>query len=129
MICKTFKWMLLSGVVLGGAGFLFLGTAFPSYVGTMASSVRESIAGQIPIDVELKRAESLIRQIDPQINTCKLDVARAQVGLGELQQSVVHLEKAVDGEESKLKVGARLLSSDGSNGVALAADFGARRRV
>ncbi len=29
MICKTFKWMLLSGAVLGGAGFLFLGTALP----------------------------------------------------------------------------------------------------
>ena len=45
MIRKTFKWMLLSSAVLGGAGFLFLGTDFPSYVGTVASSVRESVAG------------------------------------------------------------------------------------
>ncbi len=129
MICKTFKWMLLTGAVLGGAGFLVLGTAFPSYVSTMASSVREGVVGQIPIDLELKRAGNLIRQIDPQIDTCKLDLARAEVELDRLQESVGQLEKQAGGEEKKLKVGARLLSGDGNADVQLAADFGARRRV
>ncbi len=129
MIGKTFKWMLLSSAVLGGAGFLFLGTDFPSYLGTMASSVREGVAGAIPVEIELKRAEGLIRQIDPQIDTCKRDLARAEVDLEALQQSVVHLEKVVDAEEKKLKVGARLLSGDGDGEVQLAADFGQRRRV
>ncbi|MBL8755803.1 MAG: hypothetical protein JNK15_21075 [Planctomycetes bacterium] len=131
MIRKTLKWTLLGGVVLGGAGFLFFGTAFPSYLGTMASTVREGVVGQIPIDLELKRAENLIRQIDPQIDTCKRDLARAEVDLEELQGSVVRLEKVVDAEEKKLKVGARLLGGSGHNDgeVALAADFGARRRV
>ncbi len=129
MICKTFKWVILSGAVLGGAGFLLLGTAFPSYVSTMAQSVREGVAGQIPIDLEIKRAENLIQQIDPQIDTCKRDLARSEVELEELQRSVQRLEKVVDGEEKKLKVGARLLSGDGEGEVQLAADFGARRRV
>lgn len=129
MIGKTLKWTLLSGLVLGGAGFLFLGTDFPSYVGTMASSVRETVAGQIPIEIELKRAEGLIRQIDPQIDTCKRDLARAEVELEGLQQSVAHLEKVVGGEEKKLKVGAALLRDGDEHGAQLAADFGARRRV
>lgn len=129
MIRKTLKWTLLGGVVLGGAGFLFLGTAFPSYLGTMASSVREGVVGQIPVDLELKRAEGLIRQIDPQIETCKRDLARAEVDLEELQNSVVRLEKVVGAEEKKLKVGARLLSGSETGQVELAADFGARRRV
>lgn len=131
MIRKTLKWTLLGGVVLGGAGFLVLGTAFPSYVGTMASSVRDSIAGQIPVELELKRAEGLIKQIDPQIQTCMRDLARAQIDLEELQNSVVHLEKVTVAEEKKLKVGAKLLSNDGDGDgeVRLAADFGARRRV
>ena len=129
MIRKTFQWLLLSGAVLGGAGFLFLGTAFPNYVSTMASSVREGVVGQIPIDLELKRAESLIRQIDPQIQTCKRDLANAEVELERLQESVGQLEQQVGGEEKKLKVGARLLSGDGTSDVQLAADFGARRRV
>lgn len=129
MICKTFKWMLLGGVVLGGAGFVFLGTDFPSYLGTMASSVRESVTGQIPVEFELKRAESLIRQIDPQIETCKRDLARSEVELDELHQSVNRLETVVDGQEKKLRVGARLLSGDGTVSVELAVDNGARRRV
>jgi myosin heavy subunit len=130
MIRKTLKWMLLGGAVLGGAGFLILGTSFPSYVGTMAAEVRESVAGQIPIDIELKRAEGLIRQIDPQIETCKLDLARAEVALTDLQTSVVHLEKVCDVQQKELKGGARLLGNGASDGeVALAADFGVRSRV
>ena len=129
MIGKTLKWMLLGGAALGGAGFLFLGTAFPSYLGTFAGSVRDSVVGQIPVEIELKRAEGLIRQIDPQIDTCKRDLARAEVELEELQHSVVRLEKTVDGEERKLKTGAQLLSGDGDSHVQLASDRGARRRV
>jgi chromosome segregation ATPase len=129
MIRKTLKWMLLGGVVLGGAGFLALGTSFPSYLGTVAASVRESVAGQIPVELELKRAENLIRQIDPQIETCKRDLARAEVDLEELQASVQRLEQVVAGEERKLKAGARLLGGQEAAQVELAADFGARRRV
>lgn len=129
MIGKTFKLMILSGVVLGGAGFLFLGTAFPSYVRTVAGTVRESVQGQIPVELEIKRAESLIRQIDPQIETCKRDLARAEVELEELQQSIQRLERLVDSEQKKLKVGARLLNGDEPATAQLAADFSARRRV
>ncbi|MCA8953098.1 MAG: hypothetical protein KDE27_26540, partial [Planctomycetes bacterium] len=129
MIRKTFKMALLTGAVLGGAGFLILGTAFPSYVSTMASSVRESVVGQIPIELEIKRAEGLISQIDPQIQTCKRDLARAEVELEELQGSIGDLEQTVGLEEQKLKRGVKLLDGDGNGSVALAADFGARRRV
>ena len=129
MIRKTLKWTLLGGVVLGGAGFLFLGTAFPSYLGTMASQVREGITGQIPVDLEIKRAEGLLKQIDPQITKCMRDVAQAQVELESLQSSIANLEKVTTAEEKKLKVGARLLSGGDEGEVQLAADFGARRRV
>ena len=129
MIRKTFKMLLIGSVVLGGAGFLFLGTDFPSYVGTVASSVRESVAGQIPVEIELKRAESLIRKIDPQIQTCKRDLANAEVELEGLEESVQRLEQVVAAEEKKLRVVAALLREDGADGVHLASDFNARRRV
>src|SRR5262245_26718887 len=128
MICKTLKWMLLSGAVLGGAGFLFLGTDFPGYLGTMASSVRESVTGAIPVEIELKRAEGLIRQIDPQIDRCKLDLARAQIELENLQNSISNLEKVTGVEEKKLKDGAKLLCSEGTADVMLASDSGSHRR-
>lgn len=129
MIRKTFKMVLLGGAVLGGAGFLFLGTAFPSYLHSMASSVREKVVGQIPIELELKRAQSLIQQIDPQINSCQLDLARAEVELDDLQHSVVQLEKVCGSEEKRLRVGATLLGGDGRTETQLAADFGDKRRI
>ena len=132
MIRKTLKWTLLTSAVLGGTGFLFLGTAFPSYLTTMASSVRESVVGQIPLELEIKRAEGLIAQIDPQIKTCKRDLANAEVELIELQRSIQDLQETVGYQEKKLRNGMQLLSgnSGGGNGdVALAANFGARRRV
>ncbi len=127
MIRKTFKVALLTGAVLGGAGFLFFGTAFPSYVSSMATSVRESVAGQIPIELEIKRAEGLIKQIDPQIDNCKRDLARSEVELEDLQESIQELEERVAVEQRKLKRGYKLLQDGGD--IELAANYGARRRV
>ncbi|MBL8733880.1 MAG: hypothetical protein JNN13_16025 [Planctomycetes bacterium] len=129
MIRKTLKMVLLGGVVLGGAGFLILGTAFPGYLRSMATSVREQVVGQIPIELELKRAQTLIQQVDPQIDGCKRDLARAEVELEELQRSVAQLEKVCDHDEKRLRVGATLLGGDGRGEARLASDFGDRRRI
>jgi len=129
MFCKAFKMLFLTGAVLGGTGFLLFGTNLGSYLGTMATSVKESVEGQIPVDFEIKRAEKLIMQIDPQIENCKRDVARAEVELEELHASVQGLEKSVGQEEKRLKTGARLLAADGTTTVALASDVLTRRRV
>jgi peptidoglycan hydrolase CwlO-like protein len=136
MIRKAFKMLILTGAVLGGTGFLLFGTDLGSYLGTMAASVKEGVEGQIPVEFEIKRAENLIRQIDPQIETCKRDVARAEVELEELHASVGNLEKVVSGEEKRLKSGARLLDGNGQDAatdgvvqVAFVSDQMTRRRV
>lgn len=129
MIRKTLKMLLIGGAALGGAGFLFLGTDFPGYLGSVASSVREHVADQIPVELELRRAEDLIRKIDPQIRTCKRDLARAEVELEDLQSSVVRLEEVVAAEAKKLRVGADLLRSAQEDGVQLASEYFAQRRV
>ncbi|MGC6487855.1 MAG: hypothetical protein ACON4Z_09445, partial [Planctomycetota bacterium] len=129
MIRKTLKMLLIGGAALGGAGFLFLGTDFPGYLGSVASSVREHVADQIPVELELRRAEDLIRKIDPQIRTCKRDLARAEVELEDLQSSVVRLEEVVAAEAKKLRVGADLLRGAQEDGVQLASEFFAQRRV
>jgi len=129
MICKAIKWLVLSGTVLGGAGFLLFGTNLGSYVGTMAASVKEGIEGQIPVEFEIRRAEKLIQQIDPQVENCKRDVARTEVELDDLKASVTQLEKVCDSEEKKLKTGARMLSGDGNAEYRLASDHLGRRRV
>ncbi len=129
MIIKAVKWTILGTLVLGGAGFLLFGTNLGSYVGTMASSIKDGVEESIPVEFELKRAEKLIRAIEPQIESCKRDVARAEVELEELQESVEGMAKVVAHEEARLKSGARLLNGDGSATYELASDKLARRRV
>ena len=129
MILKAIKFTVLTGAVLAGTGFLLFGTNLGSYLGTVAGSVHEGIEGAIPVEFEIKRAENLILQIDPQIETCKRDVARAEVELEELQSSVIDLEQSVGHEEKRLKTGARLLGSDGAATYTLANDTMTRRRV
>ena len=129
MIRKAIKVTFLTGAVLGGTGFLLFGTDLGSYLGTVASSVKEGVEGQIPVDFEIKRAEKLIREIDPQVETCKRDVARAEVELDELQHSVVVLQKVVGSEEAKLRNGAKLLGDDPDGKCSLAGDVASRRRV
>lgn len=127
---KAIKILFLTGAVLGGTGFLLFGTDLGSYLGTVAASVKENVEGQIPVEFELKRAEKLIRQIEPQIENCKLDVARAEVELAELQGSVEDLEKVAVVEEKRLKAGARLLGGDGDEAqFTLASDRMTQRRL
>ncbi|MEY4672863.1 MAG: Chromosome partition protein Smc [Planctomycetota bacterium] len=129
MIGKTLKMFVLSGAVLGGAGYLLFGSSFGSYLGTVAESVQEGVEQSIPVDFEIKRAESLIRAIEPQIENCKRDVARAEVELEELQESVADLQKLVETEEKRLRTGHALLRSDGVATARLAAVNGAERRM
>lgn len=129
MFCKPFKMLFLTAAVLGGTGFLLFGTNLGSYLGTMVSSVKESVESKIPVGFQIKRAEGLIQQIDPQIENCKRDVARAEVELEELHASVGNLEKVVGSEEKKLKSGAQLLAGDGSAQYVLVSDTLSRRRV
>ena len=133
MIRKTIKTLVFTTVALGGVGFLMFGTDLGSYLGTVAASVKEEVEEQIPIDFELRRAEGLIREIDPQIQSCKRDLARAEVELEELRDSVGHLKQVVVEEERQLKRGAKLLTDGvirtGHVSVALAEDSTARERV
>ena len=129
MILKAVKYVVLSGAAFAGIGFLLFGTSFGSYFGTVASSVHESVENAIPVEFEIKRAENLILQIDPQIEQCKRDVARAEVELEELQASVQGLQKTVGTEEKRLQTGARLLGGETNASFVLTGDAMTKRRV
>ena len=56
------------------------------------ASIKEGVVDNIPVDFEIKRAEKLIQAIEPQIDTCRLDVARAdRVSSAAGVQSVANL--------------------------------------
>ena len=127
---KLIKWTLIGAVGLGATGYFLLGDNVVSYVSTMASSVKDSVRGEIPIEFELKRAERLIKNIGPQIDRCKLDVARAEVRLDGLVDDVEQLTRSVASAERKLKVGeVQLTSSAGQAYYELASGRHSRERV
>jgi predicted nucleic acid-binding Zn-ribbon protein len=128
MIRKTIRTLLLGGAALAAIGYLLFGRAFPSYLGTAVDSARAAVADHVPVDLEIRRAEGLIRQIDPQIETCKRDLARAEVDLEELTESVGRLEKSVATDERRLRAGAERLKGD-TKVVALASAGEALRRT
>lgn len=111
MVCfKLIKWAALGLAGTAAATFFVFGDHTTSYLGTVASSVRESVRGRIPVDFEIKRAERLVGEIDPQIEGCRRDVARAEVELSELDQQIEELGQAVGRDERKLKAGREVLS-------------------
>jgi chromosome segregation ATPase len=129
MICKLVKWAVIGTAVVGGAGFLLFGTSLGSYVGTMAASIKDGVVDNIPVDFEIKRAEKLIQAIEPQIDSCRLDVARSEVELDRLQASVVELEKTVQTEQARLQSGSRLLTGEVAANCSLTSEHLERRRV
>lgn len=112
MVCfKLIKWAALGLAGTAAAAFFVFGDHTSSYLGTVASSVRESVRGKIPVEFELKRAERLVAEIDPQIESCRRDVARAEVELADLDQDIEQLGQAVEQDERKLKAGREVLSN------------------
>lgn len=111
MFKKMFKWTLIGVVVVGAVGFFLFGDHAGSYFSTVSNSVRDQVRESIPVDFEIKRAEKLIRAIDPEINECKREVAQAEVELDHLVAQVGRLKKTVKKQERKLKNGAELLGT------------------
>ncbi|HLU37958.1 MAG TPA: hypothetical protein VK081_01145 [Planctomycetota bacterium] len=111
MVCfKLIKWTALGLAGTAAAAYFVFGEHTASYVGTMASSVRDTVRGKIPVEFEIKRAESMVRDIEPQIEACRRDVARAEVELAELEQQIEELTRAVTRDERKLKAGREVLA-------------------
>ena len=128
---KLVKWTLIGGVGVAALGFFLFGDHAASYLSTMTGSVREHVRGNIPVEFELKRAEKLIKAIDPEIDTCKRDVARAEVELENLTQDVIRLEDDVSKAEKKLRNNSNILVSAGGGQlqVTLASHDLSKRRV
>jgi predicted nucleic acid-binding Zn-ribbon protein len=127
---KLIKWSLITVIAVGVAGFAVLGDHFGSYVGTVGSSVRDSVRGNIPIGFQIKRAEKLIRAIDPEVNDCKRELARAEVELEHLIENVSQLRKKVQKQARKLKSGQKLLSDVETSSFDTASGYVySRRRV
>ena len=125
---KIIKWTVISSAALLGVGFFAFGTHMGSYISTVTGSLRESIHGQIPVEFELKRAETLVKEINPEIKASMRDLAQAEVELEDLQVSVVKLGEIVASQQNRVQNGYRLLSGNGDGEIRLASHGYPRRR-
>lgn len=114
---KLVKLTLLGAVGVAALGYFVFGDHAVSYLSTMTGSVRDGVRGKIPVEFEIKRAEKLIKAIEPEIDNCKRDVARAEVELEGLKDDVERIDGEIARAEKKLKSTAGLVASTDERGA------------
>ena len=126
---KLVKWTAIGLVGAGATGWFLFGDHMGSYFETATNAVREGVRGKIPIEFELKRAEKLIQAIEPEINDCKRDLARAEVELDHMVNQVGRLERKVGEQQAKLKNGCDILGTAQTASYEFSGQHYSRRRV
>ncbi|MBK8977958.1 MAG: hypothetical protein IPM29_18785 [Planctomycetes bacterium] len=117
---KMLKWSVIGLVVLAGGAWLVFGSHAGSYLHTAAREIRQGVHDQIPVEFELKRAEALIHEIEPQLHTARRELAQAEVDLARLQDDVEHLEGEVQRGEQQLRHVSATLRGNGEARYTLA---------
>ncbi|MBI1849163.1 MAG: hypothetical protein HYR85_02350 [Planctomycetes bacterium] len=97
------KVLIFTGIV-AGLGFLLLGTGFGSYVSTGLGVATSKVQDAIPIEFEVKRAESLIEGIIPEIQACKKVVAQEEVEMDYLRQDITQIDKTQEKSYEKIRL-------------------------
>lgn len=126
---RLIKWMVVGTVAMAGTGFVLFGSHAPSYVGTVFGSVRDKVRGQIPVEFELERARKLIQAIDPEIEECKRDVARAEVELESLDEEIRRLDRDVAKGQKRLQSHRELLRDNQGNAFTINGVVYSRREI
>jgi hypothetical protein len=111
---------MLKKVLIGSAaaavlgGFVF-GRDLCSYVRTGASSVRQAVKSEVPIEFELQRARNLVEQLIPDIRHCMHVIAEQQTDVEYLQQAITRKHAEIGKQKESI--------------VALRNDLGSGRSV
>jgi chromosome segregation ATPase len=98
------KKILVFAAVAAGAGFLILGTGLGSYIVTGVGIASNRVKEAIPVEFEMKRAESLIEGIIPEIQACKKVVAQEEVEMEYLRNEIEQIEKTQVKSYEKIRV-------------------------
>jgi predicted nucleic acid-binding Zn-ribbon protein len=99
---RLVKWGALGLVALGVLGFAVFGAHFPSYVGTGFHMASKAGKDRIPVEFELRRSESLIEGILPEIRACKRVIAEEEVAVEQLRDQIAGLEERQVREKGKI---------------------------
>lgn len=119
MILKPVKYVVLTAagtVLIGGAIF---GRELCSYVRSSASSVREAVKENVPIEFQLRRARDLVNDIVPEMHANVRLIAQQEVEIKLLRADIEQSAQRLDEERARV---ARL--RDGLNTAQTSFKFG-----
>jgi len=88
-----------AAAVLGG--FVF-GRDLCSYLRTGASSLRQAVKSEVPIEFEIQRARNLVEQLVPDIRHCMHVIAEQQVDVEHLQKAIAQKQTDIGRQREAL---------------------------
>ncbi|MEO0481103.1 MAG: hypothetical protein AAF196_16655 [Planctomycetota bacterium] len=112
---KLIKWGVGTVLVVAIVGTVTLGRDAGSYLSTAVHSLREEVQDTIPVEVQLDHAEQLVREIEPELNQARRQLAQAHVDLEHARERQVGLEFEVEHQERSLRRVAETADADAAS--------------
>jgi len=113
--------MVKKGLFAGGALLLLLGLLFGrdavSYTTTSLGWVRQSVRDSVPVSFELERARKMIRDLDPEIQRNMHLIAKEEVDVQGLKETLAAGEKSLAKSRSQIELLTNDLKKGDSNFV------------
>jgi len=112
------KKMFLGTLLVGGVSLAVIGTSALSYVRTGLHTIRDGIKDQIPVEMEIRRARDMIRDLKPEINNNLQLIAREEVEVARLDKEVARkVEQLTKAKQGILRLKQDVADRDESASV------------
>ena len=97
------KKALIGTVVLATLGTFVFGRDVISYAKTWASSARNAVKREVPVEFEVQRAREMIEELVPDIRNCMHTIAEQQVEIEDLNRQVAAREEGLADQELAIR--------------------------
>ncbi|QDT37051.1 hypothetical protein [Stratiformator vulcanicus] len=99
---KLVKKLAVGASVAALLGTFVFGRDVFSYVRTSASSVRDAVRAEVPVEFEIRRAEQMVGEIVPEIERCMHVIAEQQYDIEQRTESLQKQELALSDQKAAI---------------------------
>ncbi len=96
------KKAIISTVALAAVGTFVFGRDAMSYVKTSATSVREAIRSQVPMEEEIKVAREMVQKLVPDMRDCMREIAEAEVDVEHRTREIARQEEQLAKQKQEM---------------------------